>query len=52
MFIELLIYNIIHEGDLKNMDNLYVVLKLDDVATEIRKILEIPEDFIVNDNFK
>ena len=26
------------------MDDLLVVLKLDDVATEIRKILEIPED--------
>lgn len=34
------------------MDDLLVVLKLDDVATEIRKILEIPEDFIVNYNFK
>ena len=34
------------------MNNLYVVLKLDDVATEIRKILEIPDDFIVNHNFK
>lgn len=33
------------------MNNLLVVLKLDDVATEIRKILEVPEDFIVNYNF-